>query len=666
MKKTTSIFAKLLLIILPLVLIADIIILAIAYTLTYQSNLAQSKERVETVSREVARHYEAYDPAVPEEFESTAWYLDSVCALTDMTYVYCVVPDPADSSIRFLAIGFGKNATQEARNTHHPGVIVSNVDDPELFGAMEGSRDGIFREEHNEYGDMLISYTPVTRYYDNTKHDYVEAIQSVVGVEMSVTEIIQAFRTRYLMIAIYMILTSVLIVLGVIAVVFRGVRRPAREISRRMSEYVANREKQTHEEKLRIPGNDEFSLMAEAFNTMTEDIDRYIDDIETMNREKHIADAELNIARGIQMGLLQPERMDSGNAEIRAYMLAARDVGGDLYDYCLLDGGKLFVAVADVSGKGISAALFMSRAITLLHQYAMAGYSPARMLKEYNNTLAEHNPGGLFITTFLAIYDPASGILTYSNAGHNIPYILSDGLIPLEGAHGVAAGLFPEEEYEDASVSFAEGTLFLYTDGVNEAKNAGGQFYSTERLEEKLTACALRKDDDPLQVILDDLNGFARGAAQNDDITMLSLRIARRPAERVLHLTSELPELKRIKQAIFELDVSEDMKRTLYLASEEVFVNICSYAYERPGPVELRITEDSGIGMTFSDAGAPFDPTRDVLNIDDYDHEHAIGGLGRFIVFSVADRYHYEYREGKNVLYLWFHRATDPDHPENA
>ena len=667
MKKSKSIFTRLLLLILPLVLIADMIILAIAYALTYQSNLEQNRERVELVSREVAQYFESFDPNIPSEFEHTAWYLDSVCALTDMTYIYCVVPDPTDSSIRFLSIGFGKDAAEEARQSRYPGVVVPDVDDPELFATMNGQLSGNFRVEHNEYGDMLISYTPVTRHYDSVRHDYVDNdIQSVVGVDMSVTEIIRAFRTRYLMIAIYMVVTSVLIVLGVIAIVYRRVRLPAREISRRMSEYVANREKHTHEEKLIIPGDDEFSLMAESFNTMTEDIDRYIDDIEVMNREKHVADAELNIARGIQMGLLQPDRMDGDKVQIRAYMLPARDVGGDLYDYCLLDDGKIFAAIADVSGKGISAALFMSRAITLLHQYATAGYSPARILKEYNNTLAEHNPGGLFITTFLAIYDPATGVLTYSNAGHNIPYILTDALIPLDGAHGVAAGLFPEEEYEDAAISFAEGALFLYTDGVNEARNVDGAFYSTERLEEMLTAAALRKDDDPLQTVLDDLNRFSRGAPQNDDITILSLRIERQPAETVLHLTSELPELTRIRRAIFALDVSEDMKRTLYLGAEEVFVNICSYAYERPGPVELRLTAEDGVKMTFIDSGAPFDPTADVLKIDDYDHEHAVGGLGRFIVFSIADRYHYEYRDGKNVLYLYFDEVTDHDHHENA
>ena len=187
MKKSKSIFTRLLLLILPLVLIADMIILAIAYALTYQSNLEQNRERVELVSREVAQYFESFDPNIPSEFEHTAWYLDSVCALTDMTYIYCVVPDPTDSSIRFLSIGFGKDAAEEARQSRYPGVVVPDVDDPELFATMNGQLSGNFRVEHNEYGDMLISYTPVTRHYDSVRHDYVDNdIQSVVGVDMSV------------------------------------------------------------------------------------------------------------------------------------------------------------------------------------------------------------------------------------------------------------------------------------------------------------------------------------------------------------------------------------------------------------------------------------------------------------------------------------------------
>ena len=168
----------------------------------------------------------------------------------------------------------------------------------------------------------------------------------------------------------------------------------------------------------------------------------------------------------------------------------------------------------------------MARAVTLLNQYAKLGYQPARILEEYNNTLAAQNPRRMFITTFVAFYDPADGTLTYANAGHNFPYILSDTLIPLDEGHGVAAGLFKGATYENACVKMKAGdTLFLYTDGVNEAENARGELYSTERLEEKLSSCIKAKTVDAVTYILSDLKSFTAGAEQNDDITMLSMRL---------------------------------------------------------------------------------------------------------------------------------------------
>ena len=243
-------------------------------------------------------------------------------------------------------------------------------------------------------------------------------------------------------------------------------------------------------------------------------------------------------------------------------------------------------------------------------------------------------------------------MLTYSNAGHNFPYVLSDKLIELNEAHGVAAGLFEGEKYEDACIRLKSGDrLFMFTDGVNEAKNAGGQFYSTERLEEKLTECIKENNSDILHSVLDDLNDFTKGAEQNDDITMLSVRIK---PETVLHLKSEQNELVKIRETIDNLDASDTLKNTMYLAAEEVFVNICSYAYDSSGDAEIKIISGDRIMLGFTDSGKRFDPTADVLEIEDYDHDNAVGGLGRFLAFSLADDYSYEYKDGKNILKLYF------------
>ena len=207
-------------------------------------------------------------------------------------------------------------------------------------------------------------------------------------------------------------------------------------------------------------------------------------------------------------------------------MTTAKVVGGDLYDYHLLDNGSVFVAIGDVSGKGITAALFMSRAITLLNNYAKLGYSPAKMLFEFNNNLAAHNPNMMFITAFVAVYDPKTGELTYSNAGHNYPYILSDKLTALNTENGIMAGSFEDVAFPEYTVKMKPGDcLFMYTDGVTEAENKSGELFDETRLEEVLLKNKACSADDLLNAVTSEINVFAQGAEQSDDMTMLTLQI---------------------------------------------------------------------------------------------------------------------------------------------
>lgn len=664
---TKSIFFKIGLFLLPIVLLLDILVLFLSYRITYNNNLNIYEKQIENAAKMAVQYCEAFDLKDDDSFREYNLDYDSICRMFGITYVFVLDPDIDNNSETYLAIGFGEGASEEAKETRYRGVKVEGTLTKQQIDAYNGNTDAVPIHEKNQFDDTLVCYLPCTKYIDMEKGEYVSYDKPIlVGAEVSLDSINDAFEHQFNQVAILTISLTLLIVASFTVILHYKVSKPVRRISKRMSSFISDREEGF--EKLEVKGNDEFAQMSRAFNSMAEEIDRYIDDIDALTREKHTSEAEMNIARRIQKGLLLPDHLDSDRAAIDAYMLPAREVGGDLYDYQILEDGRIFVAVADVSGKGISAALFMSRAITLLHQFMLRETSPAKILCEYNDTLIKRNPGGLFITTFLAVWDPATGELTYSNAGHNFPYILSDTLITLEGAHGVAAGLFEGEEYENASVLMKQGDiLFLYTDGVNEAKNAENAFYSTQRLEKKLAEFSKTDHTDTLTDILSDLNSFTQGAAQNDDVTMLSLLIKQKRDEIVLRLRSELSQLTKIKEAIFTLDVGEDMKRTLYLAAEEMFVNICSYAYDAPGDVILKIAPtDGGAALTFTDGGKPFDPTADLLDIDEYDHEHAIGGLGRFLTFSIADDYRYEYRDGRNILYLNFNEVKSDDHHKNA
>ena len=651
----------------PTVILLDLLVLFLTYSITYENTVKMCENQLRNAAKLTVQYSESYDLYENTEDKDRREEFSEICNSFDITYLYVVDLDLEKNTETYLAIGFGKNASQEAKDTRFPGVTVTGEINEAQIKTYNGDKDGEILHERNHFDDSLVFYLPITRHFDASSLSYVTYDHPLIlGAEISLDTIVDDYQQQFRKTAILTIALSLLLVLAFGLILYFKVSKPARRISDRMGSYLADREKGV--EKLEVKGDNEFAMMSRTFNTMTDEINRYLNDIDTLTRDKHMQEAELNIARDIQKGLLRPEHFDSAGILIDAYMLPAKDVGGDLYDYQVLDDGRVFVTVADVSGKGISAALFMARAITLLHQFMQTETSPAKILSVYNDTLAEQNPGGLFITTFLAVFDSATGKLTYSNAGHNFPYILSDSLIPLEDAHGVAAGLFSGEVYENASVPFKAGdALFLYTDGVNEAKNAHDTFYSTQRLEKKLAGISTADHAGTLSSVLDDLNSFTHGAAQNDDITMLTLLIEPKPEEIVLRLSSELSRLTEIKEAIFRLNVGDDLKRTLYLAAEEMFVNICSYAYDAPGEATLKITPaDAGAALTFIDGGKPFDPTADLLDIDEYDHEHAVGGLGRFLTFSIADDYRYEYRDGKNILHLYFSEVKSNDHHENA
>ncbi|GEM_PF-1021739 len=667
-KRFHTLFAQIGLLMLLIILILDGAVLMLTYKISYENNLKIFEDQLRGAAKATVHYCETYNIYDDEvNAEKIDPLFDDISDLFSVTYIYVIEPDIETRSETYLEISFGDEASEDAKRTRFRGVTVSGKLNDSQIEAYNGNTGGVILHEVTTFDDALICYMPCTRYFDTEKDEYVNYKKPlIVASEISIQRVNARFEKQFLQIAI-LTLTVTLVIAGAFALLlYFKVTKPVRVINKRMSRFVTDRKKNSN--KLDERGSSEFEQMSHSFNTMSDEINSYIDDIKELHRVRHMQEAELDIAREIQKGLLKPEHSEIATAEIRGYMDPARDVGGDLYDYCQLDDGKTFVAIADVSGKGISASLFMSRAITLLHLYAQMDYTPARILEEYNNTLASQNPNGMFITTFIAIWDPVRGEMIYSNAGHNIPYVLSDRLIPLDQSHGVAAGLFEGEKYEDALITLKEGdTLFLFTDGVNEAKNAGGAFYSTERLEEKLTGCIKTQSPDTLTAILSDLRDFTQGAVQNDDITMLTMKIKNPPKETVLRLRSNIEQLPSVKQTIFALPLGEDLKRTIYLAAEEIFVNICSYAYETIGDVVIKLCQEQDkITLTFIDGGKPFDPTKDVLEIDDYDHEHAIGGLGRYLAFSIAESYHYEYTDEKNILSLTFSREVQDDDQKNA
>ncbi|MDQ0317548.1 PP2C family protein-serine/threonine phosphatase [Amorphus orientalis] len=238
---------------------------------------------------------------------------------------------------------------------------------------------------------------------------------------------------------------------------------------------------------------------------------------------------ELEIARELQQSFLPHPLPPHPSFQIHGVMKTAKEVGGDFYDYFMIDERRLGIAVADVSGKGVPAALFMAITRTLVKATALFTTSPAAAMSQVNDFMAEDNEQMMFVTLFYGVLDLQTGDFTYCNAGHNPPYLVSPdsgSATALERTNDPALAVLEGHDYRERSITFQAGdTLFLFTDGVTEAFDIDGNAYGEERLETLLDETANGSSVDALgPAVLDAIHAFERGADQADDITCLTFR----------------------------------------------------------------------------------------------------------------------------------------------
>ena len=245
------------------------------------------------------------------------------------------------------------------------------------------------------------------------------------------------------------------------------------------------------------------------------------------SRDKLVAlQNELEVASNMQQSILPTQFPKGPSFHVFGNMKPARSVGGDFYDIMRLDNGRIGLAIADVSDKGVPAALFMMSTRTLLKGAAIGTLKPGGVLREVNDLLNEDNEASMFVTVLYAVYDPANGTLTYANGGHNAPLVVhADGrsdLLPLTG--GVALGLVPDMEYREDTFTLSPGdTVVLYTDGVSEAMNGDDEEFGNERLLKIFASSPPTNSEEANQAIFRAVEAFVGTAPQSDDITCLTL-----------------------------------------------------------------------------------------------------------------------------------------------
>ena len=324
---------------------------------------------------------------------------------------------------------------------------------------------------------------------------------------------------------ILVILAAVLAVVLFSFLVAGRITRPLRQLTEGVGKVSAGE----LDTQIHVSTRDEVGGLADAFNHMTGSLRQYISDLTAVTAEKERIGAELGVATQIQASMLPcifPPFPEHEEFDIYATMEPAKEVGGDFYDFFLVDDRHLGIVVADVSGKGVPAALFMVIAKTLIKNHAQNGEGPAQVLSNVNNQLCESNEAGMFVTCWIGLLDIQTGRLTYANAGHNAPllrqsggfqYLHMDPGFVLAGLEGI--------QYSETTLQLRPGDmLYLYTDGVTEATDLSEELYGEERLKRVLDESAGLSLSELLAAVKADIGRFVGQAPQFDDITMLALR----------------------------------------------------------------------------------------------------------------------------------------------
>lgn len=350
---------------------------------------------------------------------------------------------------------------------------------------------------------------------------------AIVSVYKPMHEI-KAYKKRFLQSIILwaLVVTAAFVALYALFL-YMGIIRPILLVTEETS-HLAEHHGETTGLLKKVHGRNEIGSLAKSVEKMSIDMNRYIEDLTHATAEKERLGAELNVAKKIQAEMLPrvfPPFENHPEIELFATMEPAKEVGGDFYDFYMLDYDHFAVVVGDVSGKGVPAALFMVITKTLLKDTAAHEFDPAKIFEHVNSILCEGNESGLFVTCWLGILTISTGELKFANAGHNSPVICQNGEIKyLSTKPNLMLAGMPGLPYKTYSTTLAkDDRLFIYTDGVTEATDSNNELYGEDRLLSVLKSASDKSSREILDIVRNDINSFVKDAPQFDDITMLEM-----------------------------------------------------------------------------------------------------------------------------------------------
>jgi sigma-B regulation protein RsbU (phosphoserine phosphatase) len=416
---------------------------------------------------------------------------------------------------------------------------------------------------------------------------------------------------------------------------------------------------------------DEVGDLARAFATLSTNLKSSVCNLISVETEKERMSSELSIAANIQRTMLPltfPRFPEHKDIDVWAKLRPAREVGGDFYDFFFIDETHFAFVIADVSGKGAPAALLMAVTKTLLKANTQDVLSTSIILERINKELSENNDECMFVTLFFGIIDVTTGMLTYTNAGHNPPLLLTvDGNVNiLSEVHGPMVGAMPGIEYEQEQLRLEiDSKLILYTDGVTEAFNNLNEAFGNDRLLAYIEQSNELGTKYIVNGIFEAVDHFVESAEQSDDITVFCLRYVawecRKDAATInLQLKNELIEIDRALQSFAAFckhtQLTEDLQNSVSIVLDDLLNNIINYAFENSEEHEIAVSfraDKQRLVIDVVDDGVEFDPfLKGEPDIESDIDGRDIGGLGIHMIRSIMDDCFYNRIKGRNHITL--------------
>ena len=584
--------------------------------------------------------------------------IDEIKQTYHVDYLFCVATEPPYTRQVFLFSGAEPNSV---RGTNYEEVYTLGVT-VDVAESQQTAMEHAIRNDNSlaNAGNYMDYYVYLTDIDDHAV---------LIGMTYNLTDLRALIRTRTLKGSTYAVLNQLSLSLLCLALIFLFVIRPLKKVQSNIRLYRQNKDSAPVIQNLSgVHPNNEIGELSEDVRDLAREIDTYTRQIETVTSEKQRVTTELTMATQIQEGMLPnifPPFPGRTEFDVFASMDPAREVGGDFYDFFLVDDDHLCLVMADVSGKGVPAALFMMASKIILSNNAMMGKSPAQILADTNAAICSNNRMEMFVTVWLGILEISTGKLIAANAGHEYPALMQPGgsFALYRDKHGFVIGGMEGMRYRDYEVQLKPGSkLFLYTDGVPEATNAEAALFGPDRMLAALNSARKEAPAQILSAVRTSVDAFVGTAEQFDDLTMLCLEYNGRKEEtpvRELNLEATLENIPRVTAFVDEqleaLDCPMKAQMQIDIAIDELFGNISRYAYDPlTGPATVRVEveqEPLSVIVTFIDHGKPYDPlsTREP-DLTASAEDRPIGGLGVFLVKKTMDDVSYEYKEGKNIL----------------